>query len=431
MKELLHKLNERQTMSRMLHIAAAALLIAASATQLFGMQRADAAQLTARKVTISSSELGQTGVSYAFAFTVPTSAAIQGILFEFCTTPIGTCTAPGGTFTVASSTVASQTFSEPTAFADAGSADEGACTEATNTTNVFCAERADTDAETTAAKAITLDTVTNLTAEDTIYVRVATYSDTAFASVVDAGVVAAAMVNQITTTGRVQENLEFCVAAIDDDDSLPTDPTDCISNFNDTTVDLGVIDNTASAISPVEPTATNGSDDDYGIAQLSTNASSGASLTFFSETAGSGTNQLAGFRVTGATCNASDTNLVDQCFRPAANAGTNFDTSDGERFGIHVPCIDTTQGTTSALVGTADYDNADGNTASAANCQQLGTDAGDTFAWWDGATADEIASSTGPVHDEVVKIRFGGIASATTPTGSYTVTTTYIATPTF
>lgn len=433
MKQLLHRLDYRHSISRMLQIAAVGLLLAASVAQIMSSQSASAAQLTSRSVTISTSQFGATA-NYAFAFTVPAAGtAIQGILFEFCTTPIGTCTAPGGTFDVSSATVnGTQTFTNATAFTDSGSLDEGACTEATNTANVFCAERADATAEGATAKAIQLDSITNLSTEDTVYVRIGTYSDTAFATAVDSGVVAMATVNQLVTTGRVQENLEFCIAAIDDDDALPTDPADCIANMNDTTVDIGVIDNTAAAISPVEPTATNGADDDYGIASLTTNASAGAALTFFSNTAGSGSNQLAGFRVTGATCNASDTTLTDQCFRPAANAGTNFDTSDGERFGIQIPCIDTTQGTTSALVGDAAYDNTDGVTTSSADCENPSAgDTGDTFAWWDGSNADLIASSTGPVHDEVVKIRFGAIASATTPTGSYTVTTTYIATPTF
>jgi hypothetical protein len=35
------------------------------------------------------------------------------------------------------------------------------------------------------------------------------------------------------------------------------------------------------------------------------------------------------------------------------------------------------------------------------------------------------------VDDEIIKLRFGATASATTPTGTYVVVTTYIATPTF
>jgi hypothetical protein len=64
----------------------------------------------------------------------------------------------------------------------------------------------------------------------------------------------------------------------------------------------------------------------------------------------------------------------------------------------------------------------------AADCENEGET---EFAWSNSSTATTLVSSTNVVDDEIVKLRYGARAAATTPTGSYTVTSTYIATPTF
>jgi hypothetical protein len=168
---------------------------------------------------------------------------------------------------------------------------------------------------------------------------------------------------------------------------------------------------------------------------VNTNASNGVVVTFFAEADTGGTNQTRNFRVDNATCDATDTVTTDQCFRPAdgdTTGGTAF-SAGSERFGIHIPCIDTSQGTTANLTADTDFDNADATTTHDVDCEN--DDTGNTFAWNTTSTAITIASSTGSsvkvVDDEIIKLRFGATASATTPTGAYTVVTTYIATPTF
>ncbi|MFO0920078.1 MAG: hypothetical protein U0451_00190 [Candidatus Saccharimonadales bacterium] len=429
MKQNLHRLDYRLSIGRVLQIAAVGLLLAASAAQVFlgvGVNKADAAQLTARKVTISDSEISATGVSYTFNFTTATASAIQGVRLQFCTQPLGTCTVPTGLdVSTAAVQAATQTWTNAGDFADNGSLDEGACTEATNTTREYCLERALATSESAGGKQFTLTGVTNPNSQTSIYVRIATYSDTAFATAVDDGVVAAATARQLTVNGRVQERLEFCVSAADDADTLPAQ---CSAMGSNTTIDLGVIDNTAVKIAPQNETNNDGANDDFGLAQINTNAASGVVLSYFPENAASGTDQLWAFRVTGATCSATPSVKTDQCFVNGTGAASEFDAGD-EAFGLTVACVDNTQGTTTNITTSVDaYDGDDDSIAMAADCENEGET---EFAWANSETATTLASSSSVVDDEIVKLRFGARAAATTPTGSYTVTSTYIATPTF
>jgi peptide methionine sulfoxide reductase MsrB len=398
--------------------------------------QASAAELTSRKATISTSVTASTDVEFAFSYSIPnTAAAKQGIIYQFCTTPLGSCTLPTG-MSVQAATHDAQTGwpSNGTAFTAHAVTDENDCDMST-TNSKMCFERT---SATTGGGAVT-HTISGITApssQQTVYIRIAIYSDNDFQTVdrLDDGTVAVAFNDQLTVNGRVQERLAFCIAAIDDAAALPADVATC-SALTTTVVDIGVIDNSLVVKAPVDDNPpTSLGNDDYGIAMVNTNASNGVSITFFSEQAGSGTNQLRAFRVTGATCNASAATLTDQCFRSAAGdtSGGTAVTAGNEYFGMNIPCIDTTQGSTVNLVADTDFDG-DGTTTSAANCEN--TDTNTTFAWNDTSTATEIATSAGSsvkvVDDEIVKLAFGASAEATTPTGAYTVVSTYIATPTF
>lgn len=416
---------------------------------------ADAAQLTSRRVTITDSTPSATGVAYRFDFTIPSTTAIQSIRFEFCTTPLGTCTKPTGlniNYT-ATSLNASQTFSEATAFTEYTGADAGACDDHNNVTPAnsteYCVTRTDTDAETAIAKSIQIDSITNPSIPSgnntSVYARVSVYSDTAFASEVHQGVVAASIVNQLTVTGRVQERLVFCMFALDDTDSLPTDCADTEASES-TSVDLGVVDNITIARSPVDNSPpTSIGNDRFGAAMVNTNASNGVAITYYAASAGSGTNELRAFRVPGATCDVSGTSLVDQCFVSADDSAGEVFSAGTERFGMHIACVNYTQGTTSNLGensgGTPTsgsgsggsyntvYSNVDDSITDAGDCEN--SDAGNKYGWRDSSTAQALISSVNVVDDEIVKIRYGATASATTPTGTYTVSSIYIATPTF
>lgn len=437
---------------------------------------ANAGTLSSRKVTISTSVGDATGVSYAFAFTYPTTAITQGIVFQFCTTAIGTCTKPAGmnVHHSTAATNATQTFSQTPAFTEVA-ADTGDCTYGTSGTGGnnarYCVSRTggtSGTAESAAAKAITIDSVVNPTLSGNttaVYVRVAACNNDAFtncnpdgttaqqANIVHKGTVAAAIVRQLTVNGRVAERLDFCVGAVTDAETGAADSTEdaaitgltdnsvCTGSFpTTTTVDIGVVDDAAVYFAPVNNTATNGALDNYGLAAVKTNGTGGVVITFFAQD-GSGTNSLKTFRVAGATCEADQQTPTaatrnDQCFRSAAAAGVDFSAltgADRERFGVKVACIyqGTANATTANLVANTNFD--DTSAASAADCEN--TTDNSNYAWNDTTTAAEIASSaassTKVVDDELVKLSFAATASATTPSGSYTVLTTYIATPTF
>lgn len=419
----------------------AAVLVGAGLTPLVLTETASAAQLTTRSVTISTSQAEATGVEYEFGFTLPSTTAVQGIVFEFCTTPLSTCTLPTDMnvdHAGAAGVSVTQTFSQATAFTEYdadGSGDLGDCdnADAGAASTQYCVTRTQGGLETADSKEITLTGIVNPSMSvnyQTVYVRVALYSDTAFATQVHEGTVAAAIARQLTINGRVQERLLFCVAAIDDggalDGDLPADMTECGAITDPTVVDLGVIDNSTIARSPVPNTPpTSQGNNKYGIAMVNTNASGGVSVTYFAEPDSTGTEQLRNFRVPGATCDASDTDVFDQCFK-AASVATEMAVGN-EDFGLNIPCI-VSDGSTQNLAADVDYDN-EGTTTQSADCENTDTD---YYYHWNGTTStDGIASSNTVVDNEILKLSFAATASATTPTGSYTVTSTYIATPQF
>jgi hypothetical protein len=431
---------------------------------------ASAATFTSRKVTISNSTAGQAAVDYAFSFnTTGASVAIQSLIFTFCTTPQGACTLPQAMEVSHTNTSIGTAFSgtEATAFTENTTGDSNLCTTSdggAGTATQYCLTRTETNVEVAGTKTITLSGIKNPTIASgnntSVYVRVAAYSDAAYTTLVHDGVVAASIVNQLTVTGRVQERLVFCVFALDDADGSATAgsgaadlPTSCAaaSANEGTSVDIGVVDNSSIAVSPVDnspPTATG--NDRFGAAIVNTNASNGVALTYFASQAGSGTDELRAFRVSGATCTNGGASVTDQCFVSASNTGEDV-TAGTERFGMQLACV--VDSSTSAVGTTAnlglggagsgssgtfndDYesDTATGidDTASD-NCENRVTTDTDFnhFAWNDTGTADPLISSTTVVDDEMVKLRYGATASATTPTGTYTVSSTYIATPTF
>jgi hypothetical protein len=461
-----------------LWIAAAVLLLSASAPIIF-QGTADAATLTSRSVTISTSQPSATGVSYDFDFTFPTTSVAQSLALTFCTTPLGTCTLPTGMNVDFNTTsISAQTWEEATNFAEYSGADAGACTDhdSAGASTQYCATRTDADTEDTAtAKSITIAGIVNPSIPSgnntSVYIRVAIYTDTAFATAAHDGTVAASIVNQLTVTGRVQERLVFCTFALDDADGSNTTvgsqaahlPSNCAagSSTESSNVDVGVVDNLSVARSPVDnnpPTALG--NDRFGAAMVNTNASQGVSVAYYATAASTGTNELRAFRVTGASCNGTQPDFTDQCFRSAsdnANAGTTI-SAGVENFGMQIVCISnsgsqsgntpeaagdlsTTSNLGSAGNGTGSgatfrtaYANGDttlANIQDAAgdNCEN--TEVGNLYAWNDTSTAQAIVGSTTVVDDELIKLRFGASANATTPTGTYTVASTFIATATF
>jgi hypothetical protein len=475
MLNLLNFNTAERSLQRLLFFVAAILFAFATTAPFLVTGQANAATLTSRRVTISTSQPSATGVSYAFDFTLPgTSPAndtpVQSMAFSFCTTPLGACTLPTGMIVDRGTTTTDggTSFTQATAFTEYAGADAGGCTTADGgaAATQYCVTRTQATAEAAAdSKSIQINAVQNPSIPSgnntSVYIRISIYSDTAFATAVHDGTVAASIVNQLTVTGRVQERLVFCVFALDDaagssatvGAAATNFPTDCAASeaTASSNVDIGVIDNLGVARSPVDNSPpTSLGNDRFGAAMVNTNASSGVAITYYATPATSGTNQLTAFRVAGASCNASAAFIGDQCFVSANDTTGTTIAAGTETFGMQIVCVTdaatTTAGTTSNLgtagngsgtAGTFNTAYANGDTTLANlqdtvatdNCEN--TEAGNLYAWRATGTTQPLISSTTVVDDELVKLRFGASADPTTPTGTYTVASTFIATPTF
>jgi hypothetical protein len=441
----------RRSLQRFQYVIIAALFTLALVLPVLMPNEAHAEALQQRSVTISSSVGDATGVSYDFSFDLPSNTVTQGVLLEFCTTALGTCVLPTSMDVQGSTALGTQTWVEDD-FAIRAGGDVGDCDQGT-VTSQLCLERADTDAEALGTKTVEVTGVENPTLAGNftnVFVRITLYSDTAFATAEHEGTVVAAIVRQITVNGRVSERLDFCVGAVlDDNGGTAGEDTEieaignntvCTDLPGDTVVDIGTLDDSAVTISPVPVSAISGSNGNYGVAAVKTNALNGVAVSFYVDDAasvgGGDTDHLKAFRVTPTDCDTDQTTgagLVDQCFRSASATGEDFSALSGatqERFGMQVSCLeqnDGTRSTTAALAVDADF--ADNDTADGIDCEDA--DDATNFAWNETATATNIASSSSVVDDELIKFNFGAIASSTTPTGLYTVVSTYIATATF
>lgn len=468
----LNRLRGKVSNSTLIMIAAVMALTGLGPVLLQGS--VSAAQVTSRSVTIASSEPDKTAVTYSFAFTTVTASTIQSMTYQFCDQPLGTCLLPGGAgaankIDVAQVTAAAGAFTGTiaTAFTDYTGANVAGCSDGSGASGVptqFCVQRTEATSEAAGAKTFAITNISNPTIpsgnNEEIYVRIVTYSDTAFATSIDNGTVAASIVNQLTVTGRVQERLVFCMFALDDAAGSSATVGAAATNFPtscsaaeataSSTVDIGIVDNVSISRSPVDNTATLLGNDRFGAAMINTNAALGVALTYYATPAATGTNHLTAFRVAGSTCNASASFLGDPCFSSANDATGTTLAIGTEMFGMQVVCVTnsntTTAGTTANLGtggngsgsgGTFNTAYANGDTTQALIQDTVATDdcenteVGNLVAWRVTGTAQPLISSTNVVDDEVVKLRFGAAAAAATPTGAYTVASTFIATPTF
>ncbi len=388
-------------------------------------------QLTDRKITLSSSVVSKVDATYAVSFKAASTGNIRGIIVDFCTSPlIGTvCTAPTGL------DVDKTNLNINTLVGISATWTVDTTNSSTNKVQIQNASGGSISAGTTVGFTLGnggANGITNPSTNGTFYARILTYAtDTAGdtydssstgsnnppAATVDAGGVAMSTASQLTVTARVQEQLAFCVGTITNGGSAPA----TCAAMTGTSVDLGVVDS-SGAISPVA--TANAGNNVNGGAMVRTNASLGVVIDYFAEQAGSGTNHLGALRVSGATCNAG-TVATDQCFTSAGTTQTAFSAST-EDFGMTASSIDTTSSTTPTanLVRDGQYDG-DGTLSGG-------------FAWDETGTFDRLASSAGGaqpenrvVDDEMLLLRFAAVSAVTTPTGQYTVTSTYVATPTF
>jgi hypothetical protein len=211
---------------------------------------ASAAQVTGRTLTIGSS-VASASTSYAFTFTVPSATVIKSASFTACTTASGACTIPAG-FSITGSSLTAQ----PTGLGAASG-----WTADTATAGSLRIVNASNATAPSGSQAVSFSAVTNQSpANSTFFVRMTTYSDSAWTTPIDTGTVAASTAGQITVTASIDESVTFTLAAA--------------------TVPLGALTTVATGANTSSMTA-------------STNAASGYAITINGTTLTSGTNTIA------------------------------------------------------------------------------------------------------------------------------------------
>jgi len=157
-------------------------------------------QLTSRKLTLGSSA-GNTSTTWAFTFTPSATTALNGITFQVCDAPSGTCNTPGS-WSNSGSAFSTLTYN--------GSSQSSWALD--NAAGYLRIKNNSSVATANGPIVATFNTVTNPnTTNATFYVRIATYTGDDYTGALDTGVVAASTSQQLSLTGSMDESLVFCV----------------------------------------------------------------------------------------------------------------------------------------------------------------------------------------------------------------------------
>ena len=408
---------------------------------------ASADQITTRSLTLSSG-VPSASATWTFNFTVPTTGTIvKSFDAQVCDRAVGTCNTPSG-FTVTGSGI-----SQPTNLGDATG-----WTVSTATAGHLRMSNSSDASTPSGAQTVVFTTVTNPNAayitsnqQGSFYVRMTTYSDASWTTAVDTGTVASAVVNSLVVQANVAEILQFCVGSTNAIfDATTTDTvspgSDC-TNVSGSTVNIGTLDPSTVNISPV---STNGGNGFNGVAMLRTNSANGATVAYRAVQASTGANHLGTLRLAGTTCStssgigtgsggtppAASGPYTDSCI-DAAGATQNVFTAGVEQFGMTVAGVDCASATSYSCTYSAGTNNLQQQTnfIGGANTTTYGASAAKGFAWDESGASTIIASSASStikqVDDEALILVFAATPSITTPFGSYSVSTDFIATPTY
>jgi len=422
----------RQSSRRFVYLLAVVLLIG-GLFPLFVYRDASAAgQLLTRSLTLNTAVPSATA-QYKFTFTVAATSTVQSLKFQACTVAVGTCGTVTGISFSSAAWVSQNNWQGATNFVKgAGSND------CTGSATVLCANRTDATNQTATARDITFGTITNPSTVNTaFFIRITTYSDNAYTAgnIQDTGTVAAAIVQTLTVSAAVAEVLNFCTGATTVNDATTSVGATC-ANVSGTGLNIGTLD---TSVTNVSPNSSNGGDGNNGVAMLRTNATSGATIDVVAIQQ-SGTEHLGTLRISGATCNATDTDYTDQCIRAQGTTQATFN-ADGttERFGMTIAgvncgsvsayeCIFTSS--SNKLTRDAAYDGNGGATYVTDTATVSGaTDGG--YTWDDTGATDRIASSSTVVDDEALILKFAAYPAITTPFGAYTAQASFIAVATY
>jgi hypothetical protein len=371
-------------------LAGIILLVLALVLQTSLSSKVSAAQITSRKLTLSSST-PSASATWTFTFSTPGTTALNGIAIQICTTASSGCTAPGtgGNWDRSSAAFASLTYNGA---AQGGWAIDNSTSPCDGGTYLCIKNNSSANATANPIE-VTFSTVANPdTTNTSFYGRITTYTGDDFTGALDSGVVAASTSTAIVLTGYMPESLVFCTGGtVSTTAGLP----DC------TTATAGGI-----TLPDFSPTTTS-----TGTSQMaaSTNAGSGYVITVTGPTLTSGGNTITAI---GGTAEASIPAKVGGQFglNLVANAGA----SNYAAVGADVAA--SPNGTNLRGQPTAPYATADQFAFQAATAQQV-------------AASDNTAA--GPTDAQIFTVTYIVNVPGSQPAGTYTSTLTYICTPTF
>lgn len=383
--------------------------------------------LTTRKVTMSSQAPGTTtadinSVAYAagaggngskathtFNFTQATSGATIGsVAIQYCTTPFfgTTCTSPSGmnaaNVTNGGTTVSGFSGTQPTVdtttTANANFFSGNACA-GTGVLRQNCILLTRTAAVNTATPSMQIiagngatgtSYVVNPTTAGTFYIRITTFSDAAYTTIVDQGAVAGSIQNSIDITSRVQETLNFSIG-----NAYVAPSTTCAVLNNTGALNLG----NSSSNYTLDPTTAYEATSYW---RLSTNANAGTTVQYSGDTL----KTAGGVAIT------------------SIGVGGAVSAPGTEQFGLGLNSADGNQSLT-GLTAQAPYAAANGTingtfTASFAH-ETASTSTPKTLA----------SNASGTVTCATGSVRYLANISTTTKPGVYQTSIAYIATPTY
>lgn len=212
---------------------------------------ASASQITNRSVKIGSSEADLSSTTYDFLFTLPSTSAVKSVSFAACLSASGACNPVPG-FDASSSTLTSQPTNLGSASGWTSNGIVGALRISNSGNSISPTPATPTS--------VMFSGVHNPSAENsTFFIRITTFSDDNYINAIDTGVVATSTAGQVLVLVNIDEQLTFTLAS---------------STVNLTTPTVASTGHGTTSMT------------------LSTNASSGYSLSYEGNTLTSGANTI-------------------------------------------------------------------------------------------------------------------------------------------
>ena len=373
---------------------------------IFGLQKVGAANLTVRSLNMLSPLAGNLGTTtpansetnggdttHTFAFDNATAGTVLSIRFDYCTTAFGVCTAPTSIEVETGTAITVQTHEGST---PATPFTINAASSDSNTLDLTRASGAAFGAGTSGNLVFAFDDIRNTNTTGTFFVRVTTYSDTAWTTAVDDGIITGAITTGIAITARVAETLGFSTTA--DDAGDPAETAACVPLTGTGALAIGDANNTLAIATAY---------DEFSAFRLFTNAGNGAVVSYRGNTLTKAP-LLDDINAIGATKVSSA--VGTEQFGLAIDANGGLFTDDTGGFG----------GANQLTLVTA-YNGGDGTITNGGTAQ---------FAFV-ASTLTTIASSTTPISCDTGAVRYIANISPLTPAGTYTTTIVYYGVPTY